>query len=384
MPHRTGTSVNGTRGARAAGGRGGRRTRRHAAPLEVLYPQAWVWSAATSTDALLNLHVATWLERRGLVPPERVQAFCAMLNLDAFVRFAFPACRAPSLRQWLARYTAWLYLADDELERAVAQHDGSSLPAIASYLAVLEHRRLPPSASPLARAFAALSDELLARVQDPCFVSKWREAHSHHWLLGALEEGRSTTQALQPCLVRKPAVTALHVYFDLIEVVTGHSLPEDLHDDEELSQLRALGALIDGLFNDALSFERERAGCVHSNVVLCLCSDRRMRTDQALRRTVELHNDLVMDFDVLTKALLYRHDAFATELSAYLQAMRYLLAGLAQWQLVVPRYRVPHALKLVQRRATPYDSVCSACLLDSATLAARIADRLTSRGSNLS
>ncbi|MDD9968087.1 MAG: terpene synthase family protein, partial [Myxococcales bacterium] len=252
------------------------------------------------------------------------------------------------------------------------------LQEVASYLTALERRTERLATHPLAMVLADLSCELLSSVPDTSFARRWRQAHHRYWLLGVLEEGRPATQALQPCLVRKPAVTAVEIYFELAEVATGARLSLEAHDATEMNELRVLGALIDGLFNDALSFERERERRMHSNIVICLCDECAMREEHALRRTIALHNDLVMDFDVLAQALLGGHPAQASELGPYLQAMRHLLVGLAEWQVYSRRYRSCLPVKIVVNGPDVYHPICRAGSFDEATLAEEITRRLKS------
>ena len=316
----------------------------HPSTLAFLYPKHWEREPSHDWQDIVP-QLASWIEARKLLPTESIASTLDALDLNAFVRLVFPYCSSFRHLLWIGKYTVWLYLADDELEMltALGRHDDASA-KVAEYSAQLGARS--ESQEVLARTLGELSEELRAIAVDRSKHRKWEKSHLRYWYDGVLMEGRQDAGQVAACLKRKPAVTAVHVYFDLIELMAGVTLPTSMEACPELHRLRDLGALIDGLYNDVLSYERDKVVPSHSNIALSLresCRDEQ----QNLALVAACHNELVRLFDALADVMSQRHLHRTNELAGYVQHMRYQLAGLARWQLQAKRYEGRFSTRIV-------------------------------------
>ena len=317
-------------------------------PLGALYPPGWRRDPAAPAGSINNA-LAAWAERDRLLTDPRAAAALQALDLETFQRLTFPRCADASALLWAAKYTLWLYLFDDVVERYTATGDIAGARAfVGPCLAVPADARAPAGAHPLIATFAGLTRELYERSADPDLPAKWEGAHRRYWMLGILSEVATSEHGdeavgLGHHLRTRPWASGVEIYFDIGEVICDAFLPRELFAEPEVREIRYVGALIGGVFNDLLSFEKEKPFDNLANTALALRREFQLDDRGALTYAITLHDELVRDCDRRIDRLRLRGDA---AFAGYADMLRQVLHGLAAWQLQSRRYVNRHAVVL--------------------------------------
>lgn len=317
-------------------------------PLGALYPVEWRLAPA-SPPGTINEALAAWAEREQLLTDPHAAGALRALDLESFQRLTFPRCADASALLWAAKYTLWLYLFDDVVERFTAAGDLAGARAfVAPCLAIPADTRAPADAHPLIETFARVTRELYERSSDGDLPAKWEGAHRRYWTLGILSEVATSDEGNEAVglghhLRTRPWASSVEIYFHIGEVLCDAFLPPELHAEPEVGDIRYIGALIGGVFNDLLSFEKEKPFDNLANTALALRREFQLDDRGALTYAVALHNELVRDCDRRIDRFRARGgDAFAS----YADMLRQVCHGLAAWQLQSQRYVNRHSVVL--------------------------------------
>jgi hypothetical protein len=112
--------------------------------------------AGTINDAL-----EAWAQREGLLADPRAAAALRALDLETFQRLTFPRCADLGALLWAAKYTLWLYLFDDVVERSTSKGDLAAARAfVTPCLAVPADPRAPPALTLITRRLPDSAYEL--------------------------------------------------------------------------------------------------------------------------------------------------------------------------------------------------------------------------------
>ena len=250
---------------------------------------------------------------------------------------------------WAAKYTLWLYLFDDVVERSTAKGDLAAARAfVTPCLAVPADPRAPAGAHPLIATFAGLTRELYDRSRDRDLPAKWEGAHRRYWMLGILSEVATSEDGNEAVglghhLRTRPWASGVEIYFDIGEVICDAFMPPELHAESDVRDIRYVGALIGGVFNDLLSFEKEKPFDNLANTALALRREFQLDDRGALTYAIVLHDELVRDCDRRIDRFRARGGA---AFASYADMLRQVLHGLAAWQLQSRRYVNRHTVVL--------------------------------------
>lgn len=317
--------------------------------LHATYPQSWRLEPRSPAGEI-NDALEAWADERGLLRADVARAALAALDLESFQRLTFPRCAEPAALLWAAKYTLWLYLFDDVVERFTAAGELAKARAfVQPCLAVPGLGRAPPGCHALVDTFAELTAELYERAGDASLAQKWEDSHRRYWLLGILGEIGPAQDAddgiadLRHNLRTRPWASGVAIYFDIGEVICDAPIPAGLREAPQVEEIRYLGALIGGAFNDILSYDKEKPFDNLANTALALRRGFGLDDRGALTYSVAFHNDLVRACD-------RRIDGFSPEapdsFRDYATMMRQALHGLAAWQLLSPRYLNRHSVEI--------------------------------------
>lgn len=123
----------------------------------------------------------------------------------------------------------------------------------------------------------------------------------------------------------------------LIDVVGGYELPANLYYEPRVRQCMIQAGTAAVMVNDLHSVAKDAADenpvC---NMVLQIAADRDCSIEEATAVTVDLHNDLVRDFEAGHRALL---SVPSVELQRFLRGLRSWMGGGFEWHATNPRYR---------------------------------------------
>jgi hypothetical protein len=315
--------------------------------LAARYPRHWRLEPACPPGSV-DRGLRAWAEARGFLRDPRARAALDALDLETFQRLTFPQCGDPDAILWAARYTLWLYLFDDVVEGFMASgqieraHD-----LVEPCLTIPSRRSAPAGTHPLIAAFAELTAELYARTDDPEFPAKWEDSHRRYWLCGILNEAATadTTGAaaggLRHHLQTRPWASGVGIYFDIGEVICGAPLPMELRLRTDVHTVRHLVALLGGVFNDLLSFDKEKPFENLTNTALAFRRELELDDRGALTYAIALHDQALLECDA--RFMRLGHDQ---TLARYGAMCRHVVYGLAAWQLQSQPHRNRHTVVL--------------------------------------
>jgi hypothetical protein len=321
--------------------------------LGALYPLHWRMPPA-APPGKINEALEAWATERGLLDDPRAAATLCALDLETYQRFAFPRCSDVDALLWAAKYTLWLYLFDDAVEHFTVAADLAGARAfVAPCMEMPATGSIPPDAHPLIHTFAELTQELFAQAPNDAIRTRWVASHRRYWMQGILTEvdpppsGAASVDRLRHDLSTRPWASGLEIYFDLGEVFCGAALPAVLHGLPEAAELRQIGALIGGVFNDLLSYDKEKPFENLANTALALRREFQLDDRGALTYAITLHNELVRTCDRRIDVLVSRG---GERVAKYANMIRQMLHGLAAWQLQTRRYVNRHAVVISDGR----------------------------------
>ncbi|SDW27690.1 2-methylisoborneol synthase [Amycolatopsis xylanica] len=123
----------------------------------------------------------------------------------------------------------------------------------------------------------------------------------------------------------------------LVDAVGGYELPANLYYDPRvrlaLTQAGTASVMVNDLFSVAKDAADENPVC---NMVLQIAADKDISIEDATEITVDLHNQLVRDFEAGHRALLA---VPSPELHRFLRGVRAWMGGGFEWHNTNPRYR---------------------------------------------
>ncbi|WHT18497.1 family 2 encapsulin nanocompartment cargo protein terpene cyclase [Crossiella sp. CA-258035] len=123
----------------------------------------------------------------------------------------------------------------------------------------------------------------------------------------------------------------------LIDAVGGYEVPANLYNAPEVREAAFQAGLASVLVNDLFSVAKDAADELPvCNMVLQIAADRGCSIEEATEVTVELHNEVVRDFEAGHRRLAA---VPSPELQRFLRGLRAWMGGGFEWHHTNPRYR---------------------------------------------
>ncbi|MEU4448197.1 family 2 encapsulin nanocompartment cargo protein terpene cyclase [Actinosynnema sp. NPDC050801] len=123
----------------------------------------------------------------------------------------------------------------------------------------------------------------------------------------------------------------------LVDAVGGYEVPANLYYEPRVRRALMQAGTASVPVNDLHSVAKDAADANPvCNMVLQIAADRGCSTEEATEVTVELHNQLVRDFQALHESLL---PVPSPELQRFLRGVRSWMGGGFEWHATNPRYR---------------------------------------------
>jgi len=123
----------------------------------------------------------------------------------------------------------------------------------------------------------------------------------------------------------------------LIDIVDGYELDANLYYEPRVRRALMQAGTASVMVNDLHSVAKDAADETPvCNMVLQIAADRRCSIEEATEITVELHNNLVRDFEESHRSL---RAVPSPQLQRFLRGVRAWLAGGFEWHATNPRYR---------------------------------------------
>ena len=305
-------------------------------PTRLLFrvPEHWRSPVARNPFALeAQALVLDWLASLGCTPQEleRVQAF----DTAGYVGIPFPT--APLDKTILhAKYLAlWLLWDDMHVEsqknrwRISAEH-------------VLSGRR-PPDMTRFDEGWWQLFEELAATrsagwIRDVCdAMVTWDYAASEDAALLRRYAETGEFPDFVGQLELRSATIGMYATLYLLEDAHDAELPRELHLDPAVQRIKRLANDLVGLGNDILGFAKDHVHR-HPNLVSTLMEEQGLQVEDALDALIRMHDEAVVEFDLLAESLKSESPRYQARLQRWLQDVRYASLGFSLWEAQAPRY----------------------------------------------
>lgn len=230
-----------------------------------------------------------WALDHGLLRSGPAEARFRGLRIPEFVARAYPQAQYEDLRI-VMDWTLWGFLADDQHDVLVDRPDLAHARYL-EHVEVLENG-LVDHLTGMHHGLADLRDRIVRRSSRSCLrrfteaAAQWFESmHTE-----VLNRARSTPPSLLDYLRLREVTVGMYTEYALFDVTHQVMTTDDFWIDPDIRRLEAMAANIIGWANDIFSFRKERnAGDPH-NMVLLLGAERGLGPDEAVDRTVAMHD----------------------------------------------------------------------------------------------
>jgi 2-methylisoborneol synthase len=123
----------------------------------------------------------------------------------------------------------------------------------------------------------------------------------------------------------------------LIDAVGGYELDANLYYEPRVRRALMQAGTASVMVNDLVSAAKDAADDTPvCNMVLQIAADRQCSIEEAVAITVDLHNNLVRDFQITHRSLL---PVPSPQLQQFLRGVRAWMGGGFEWHTTNPRYR---------------------------------------------
>lgn len=198
-----------------------------------------------------------------------------------------------------------------ELERA-ARED----PVLVAYCSSLDNLGRYASGTQLARLRSQMAVTFLAWNHEVAWRTEGRTPPVWKYLMHRYED------SFLPCMV-------------LIDAVGGYELPPIEFDDQRVRRVFGMAGFACVLVNDLYSVAKDQHAGVDLNLPTVIAAEEKCSLDEAVKRSVEIHNELVHTFVAEATVLSL---AGSPALRRFLAGVWAWLGGNREWHRTSPRY----------------------------------------------
>ncbi|WP_177325838.1 terpene synthase family protein [Nannocystis exedens] len=253
----------------------------------------------------------------------------------------FPATADMVALQVAVDWTTLFCCLDDRLE----QIHGAVLVAayLRTLLGVFRDGAHPQLIDPFAQAFGDLRERML-ELRVPNWIPRFSSC-VERLFQAFVDEAKYRAAGVVPAFASHSRIrqitVGLYTGFLLGELTEHIFLPPDVLEHESVRALERSASTIVGLANDIYTVEKERAKGEVNNTVLVLMHEDGLSFDDALARTVQLHNIEMREFERLVADLPSFDEDIDDQLRRYVQVLIHFISGHADWARSTGRYQPP-------------------------------------------
>lgn len=255
-----------------------------------------------------------------------------------FVARVFPETADMVALQLAVDWTTLFCCLDDRLE----QIHGAVLCAayLRGLLGVFRDGAQPPLIDPLSHGFRDLRERMLD-LRVPNWIPRF-SACIERLFNAFIDEAKYRTFGLVPAFASHSKIrqitVGLYTGFLLGELTEGIVLPQDVLEHEAVRALERGASTIVGLANDIFTVEKEIAKGEVNNTVLVLMHEDGLSFEDALARTIQLHNIEMREFSRLAEDLPSFDEPTDRQLRRYVEVLIAFISGHDEWARQTGRY----------------------------------------------
>ena len=310
---------------------------------QVALPELYCPFPSTISEHADAVHRETveWVRRFELLPNERAYRLFRATNIGRLAARFHPDALQEELRL-LSDWYAWMFLRDDRCDESEVGEQPEHLAADgARFLEILEGEEPTKRDKPLAHAMQDLRRRLYSKA-----TVAWRRRfvrtvkdHFRSSLWEATNRARGVVPDLETYARMRRKTGGILVDLDLIEVVEGLKLPPEVQEHLTVRSMARASNNVTCWANDLFSLEKElERGDVH-NLVVVLRHAKELTLQEAVNRSVQMHNAEVRSFIELESQLPAFGGTVDSNLARYVAALRARMRGNLDWARESGRYR---------------------------------------------
>lgn len=304
--------------------------------LECPYPPA-VHPAADT----LHERTVEWAMAMGFARSDKHIEALRDSRIGHLLARIFPATADMVALQVAVDWTTLFCCLDDRLE----QIRGAMLVAayLRTLLGVFRDGARPQLIDPFAQAFGDLRERML-ELRVPNWIPRF-SACVERLFHAFVDEAKYRAAGVVPAFAShnkiRQITVGLYTGFLLGELTEHIFLPPDVLEHESVRSLERSASTIVGFANDIYTVEKERAKGEVNNTVLVLMHEDGLSFDDALARTIQLHNIEMREFSRLIDDLPSFDEDIDDQLRRYVQVLIHFISGHADWARSTGRYHAP-------------------------------------------
>lgn len=286
-------------------------------------------------------HTVGWVKQLHLVPEKALPRFQA-LDYHWLSAYAFPDAGLLELslvNDWMTLFYFFDQQWDDAPPQVVAAAQGS-------LLEILRGRKpLQVGGGPLEVALHDIQRRMM-EFSSEAWMERFTgsiEAYFNACVWEARNKHDQTVPDVASYIRMRELTGAVQPSFELAGVLRLADIPPEVLEEQTLKRLNVLANHVITLFNDIISFEKERqAGDVH-NLLFIIQQQQRCSLEKAMQCAATLHDDEVRAFVALEARLPSWGEPLDTEVRRYVDVLKYWMRANKDWSLMSERYRVSEA-----------------------------------------
>ncbi|CAG8460094.1 3312_t:CDS:1, partial [Scutellospora calospora] len=162
------------------------------------------------------------------------------------------------------------------------------------------------------------------------------------WIFASIKENNNVVeyrnlgkyQSFKNYLMIRKYTIGIIPCLSLMENVIGYEIDSDIFNYPSLKRIRYIACVLFSLTNDAFGFWKDiKNNWVNS--IIAISQENSISFEEAGKKTVRYHNELVKEFDILVDSLSQYYDF---KVKKWIQSVRELIRGLAESGLRNKRY----------------------------------------------
>ncbi len=287
-----------------------------------------------------TVHAASvaWAMAMGLARDDKHVQALHTAKVGWLVARAFPIADQMDALQIAADWITLFCLIDNHIESI--RGPALSHVYLKSLLNVFRDGAAPLIVDPFAQAFRDLRERMIA-VNVPFWITRFGDQLQR--LFGTfVDEAKWRQLEAVPDMVRyrkmREVSSGLYFGFRLGELTDNINLPPHVREHATVKLLESKASLIVGLANDIYTVERELARGEVNNMVMVLMHDEGLTVEQAMTRTVEMHDAETREFIALAVQLPRFSPQVDSDLQRYVDVLSSMISGHRSWAIETARY----------------------------------------------
>ncbi|KAG8777125.1 hypothetical protein FRC12_000539 [Ceratobasidium sp. 428] len=237
-------------------------------------------------------------------------------------------------------YMLWLFAFDDWCDVECSQDVGEAGQALRS---IMDTLRNPDVAQPKLKVVAALHHffNRMRANSSPRTIHRFVEAadfFTQAVLRQTVNRSIDYVPTIEEYIKVRQDTSSTKMFYSVLEYSLGFDLPDEVHNDPILTELKVAGNDIVNWINDVYSFPVEYARGDTHNLVFVVMWNERLDLEGAISYVDQLTRKRLQEYVDAKAQLPSFGSKLDPQVAQYVQGLEYSFQGFNEWQFLTPRY----------------------------------------------